>query len=491
MKKILVFLICISSVIGFVGCKKQSNLNEISKDNTKYQIEIDLDVNTKSAKVCQNVDYLNNTNEIFKNLKFNLYPQFFKHGATDNIVSSTKLANAYPNGMSYAEFEVLRVIVENQDVSVDYDGEYNEILNVDLKNNLVPNDRVDIQIEYSFTLPNCHHRFGYGDDTINLGNFYPILCVYENGKFVENGYSPNGDPFYSDIANYSVSITIPNEYVVASTGNKVDEKLVDNEKIVTYSANMVRDFAMVISNKFQIKSEKVNNTNVNYYYYEDDYAEQSLKTGVDAIKTFSDLFGEYPYENYSIVKNDFVHGGMEYPNLVMISDDIKYLDDYKNVIIHETAHQWWYGIVGNDEMKYPWLDEALTEFSTALFYDYNKGYNLTHKGMIETSKENYSLFLSVYKDVLGDIDTSMRGCKEYNTEPEYVYCIYVKGVMMFDSLYNLVGKTNFIKSLKIYYEKNQFKNAKPDNLINSFEFVSKTDLDGFFSSWINGKVVIR
>jgi len=127
-----------------------------------------------------------------------------------------------------------------------------------------------------------------------------------------------------------------------------------------------------------------------------------------------------------------------------------------------------------------------------LRYKYNPSYGIEFEDIIKNTTNSYVNFVEVYTKVLGQVDTTMtRNLSEYSTEPEYVYCIYVKGVMMFDSLYNLVGKTNFIKSLKIYYEKNQFKNAKPDNLINSFEFVSKTDLDGFFSSWINGKVVIR
>ena len=463
----------------------------LGENKTNYNISIDFDAENKSATVKQTIDYINETDAILKTLKLNLYPQFFEEGATHNVIASTKQANCYYNGMSYAEFDVDRIVVGDRDIPVKYSGEYEEILLVDIGASLMPNERVNLSFEYKFKLPNCNHRFGYGENTINLANFYPIMCVYEQGEFIENGYSPNGDPFYSDVANYCVSITLPNEYIVASTGTKQEEKLDKQEKIVTYKAEMVRDFAMVISNEFNIMSSNVNDTNIYYYYFNDLNAEESLNCSVDAIKTFSKLFGSYPYKTYSVVQTDFVHGGMEYPNLVMISSSINNADDYKNVIIHETAHQWWYGMVGNDEMKNPWLDEALTEFSTMLFYDYNENYKLNHKDMINSAKENYSLFISVYQDVLGKIDTSMRGCKSYTTEPEYTYCIYVKGALMFDSLYNLVGSENFINSLKHYFNNNKYKNATPENLINSFEAVCGTDLDGFFSSWLDGKVVIR
>ncbi len=491
MKKIIVFLLCFGSIFAFFGCDKRDNLNKLGENKSEYVISVDLDVDNKCAKVNQQIKYINNTDDILKTLKLNLYPQFFEEGATHNVISNTKLSNAYPNGMSYAEFEVDRVLVDGRDISFNYSGDYEEILLVDLGSSLMPEECVELGFEYSFKLPNCNHRFGYGENTINLANFYPIMCVYENGAFVENGYSPNGDPFYSDMSNYSVDISLPNEYIVASTGEKVSEKMVGIRKNVRYQAKMVRDFAVVVSNKFKIANTSVNDIEICYYYFNDSNSESSLKTGRDAIETFSKLFGNYPYKTFNIVQNDFIHGGMEYPNLVMISGSIDNAVDYQNVIVHETAHQWWYGVVGNDEMKSPWLDEALTEYTTALFYEYNKGYKLTKKEMVESSKQNYTLFIDVYEDVLGTIDTSMRGCKDYSTEPEYTYCTYVKGLLMFDSLYQLVGKNNFIKSLKNYYQLNKYQNAVPQDLISAFNEVCKTDLNNFFESWIKGKVVIR
>jgi len=491
MKKFLLCFIAFVSIFCCFGCRKSDNLSVISKNNTNYEIELDLNVEDKTVYAKQKVDYFNNTNSILKVLEFNLYPQFFEEGAVHNVVSGAKLANTFPNGMSYADFKINRLFVEGKDIEIKYDGEYEEILLVDLGKSLMPKQRTELGLEFSFKIPNCCHRFGYGENTINLGNFYPILCVYENGSFINNGYSPNGDPFYSEVANYSVSVNLPNEYIVASTGSKISEKTIGNGKKVTYTAEMVRDFAMVVSNKFKIKSKKIKNCEVLYYYYSDDKSDEHLQTGVDAIKTFSELFGEYPYKTYSIVQNDFVHGGMEYPNLVMINGEIEYDVDYKNVIVHETAHQWWYGVVGNNEMNNPWLDEALTEFSTILFYDYNKNYKLSHKEMINKNKENFSLFITVYQDVLGYIDTSMRACNEYETEPEYTYCIYVKGSLMFESLYQLTGNKNFVKSLKHYYEKNKYKNATPQDLIFSFNKICGADFSKFFNSWISGKVVIR
>ncbi len=474
------------------GCKKkQDDLNSIADKLNCYNIDIDFDVNTHHAAVKQKVNYINHAQAVIKKLPFHIYPNFFKEGATNTIVPQNRMNDAYPNGVSYAEFNITRLQVAGGDTNINYVGEYDGILEVDLPFSLMPDDSVEIEFEYNFTLPNCQHRFGYGANTINLANFYPIACVYDANGFNLSGYNSNGDPFYSDMANYNVTLTADKNYLVAHTGDLVEEMANENTTTSVYSAKVVRDFAMVLSDKFSVESEKAGEVQVQYFYFDDADSTGSLKAAVDAINTFSNLFGVYPYKNFCVVKSDFIQGGMEYPNLVMIASDIQNADDYKNVIVHETAHQWWYGMVGNDEFLYPWLDESLTEFCTLLFYDNNEGYNLNHADMLKAERENYSLFISVYEDVLKSIDTSMRAVDKYNTEPEYTYCIYVKGVLMYDSLYNLIGKKAFYNALKTYFEQNKYTNVTPQNLISAFNEAAKTDLTNFFNSWVDGKVVIK
>ena len=491
MKKIFVFLFSFALILSTFGCKKKDDIDKLSKNLTCYEINLDVNCETKKVSANQTVKYVNNTNNILKFVKFHLYPHFFEEGATEFVVAQTHMNTAYPNGMSFAEFNIDRVKVGNIDKAIVYENDYNSILSVELNSSLMPGEKDTIYFEYSFTLPNCCHRFGYGENTINLANFYPIACVFENNEFNTFGYHSNGDPFFSDMANYCVNISLDKQYIVAGTGIKQNEKIENGLKKINFNAKLVRDFAMVLSDKFEVVEKQIDHTIIQYYYFNDTSPNKSLQAGIDAIKTFSKLFGEYPYETYTIVENDFVYGGMEYPNLVMISSNIENKDDYLNVIVHETAHQWWYGIVGNNEFEFPWLDEALTEFSTILFYDNNEGYNLNHKQMINSSKDNYSLFISVYEDVLGPIDTSMRAVNKYSTEPEYTYCTYVKGVLMYESLYQLIGEKDFIEGLKFYFENNKYKNTNPEDLILSFEKTSSKKLENFFSSWINGKVVIR
>ena len=488
-KLLLLLLIPLISLITFTGCKN-NELEKVSKNLSTYTMDIVYNED-HTLNVKQTLNYRNSTDTSLNNLKLHLYPNSFREGAKSSVVSTLNYSKCYYNGVSFGNITINKLEVENNEKEIVISGNDEDILDITFDSSIAPNSYTNIYIEYDIKIPNINHRFGYGDDTINLGNFYPIACVYENGEFCIDSYHYNGDPFYSEVANYNVTITTPSQFTLASTGNIISTTNNEDSNTHQIQAITVRDFAFVLSDKFTQVSDNINNTQVNYYYYNDQTPNDSLKAGLDSIKTFNNLFGKYPYQTLNIVQSDFVHGGMEYPNLVLISDMVEKKEDYINVIIHETAHQWWYGIVGNNEFQYGWLDEGLTEYSTLLFYEENPEYNVDTKQLIKNNTNSFATFVEVYKKVFDNVDTSMnRKLNEFNNESEYVYIAYVKGMLIFDSLREVVGKEKFILSLQTYFEDNKFKTTTPNDLINSFEKTTKVDLKNFFDSWINGKVQI-
>ena len=193
-----------------------------------------------------------------------------------------------------------------------------------------------------------------------------------------------------------------------------------------------------------------------------------------------------------MVETNFVHGGMEYPNLVYISDAVTDYLDYKNVIIHEIAHQWWYGVVGNNEFTERWLDEGLTEYTTLLFYKLNAGYERNVEEIVNNVLDSYLLFTDVYKQVFGTVNTSMnRALDEYTTSHEYVYMAYAKGMLLFENLNSFIGNKKFYAALKRYYADNKMQIATQTDMIAAFEKVTGADLTSFFNAWVNGTVVIE
>ena len=356
---------------------------------------------------------------------------------------------------------------------------------------LYPDASFTIEFDFLLRLANTPHRLGYTDRCVNLGNWFPIACVYENGDYVTYAYYSNGDPFYSEVANYNVELSLDSDYFVASTGRNIGTILKGKTKTLKYEAYAVRDFALVLSKDFSTVSASAGNVSVTYFFYDDEEAQASLKSAVDAVNTFSAMFGSYPYSHLNVVKTPFIHGGMEYPNLIYISDSVVDRDAYLETIIHETAHQWWYSLVGNDQVKHGWLDEGLTEYTTTVFYEKNPSYNQNHADRIMQTMQHYLVYIEMHKRVYGETDTSMnRPSYAYKNEYEYVCMTYVKGELMFCNIRKIIGDSDFFAALKKYYERSKYKVTTPQDLIGAFEDTSKKDLEGIFDAWLEGRVYL-
>ena len=488
MKKFFIFVfLLLTPLIFFTGCKK-NELTKASKNLTSYDMNLVLDFENKTLSGNEQVEYVNKTGSALGFICFNLYPSAFREGSSQSVVSGLNKNRCYPNGLSFGGIEILSCNGNNVS-NFEITGEDQNILKINLKNALENNKSEKFLINFKITIPNCNHRFGWSEDIINLGNFYPIACVFENGAFVENTYHFNGDPFYSECANYTVSITTSKELTAVGSGEgKIQQN--GETKTTTFSTKAIRDFAIVVG-KFENKSTNVDRVTINYYFYNDENADLSLETAKKSIQTFNKLFGSYPYAIYNVVQTKFIQGGMEYPCLVMISDAITGAD-YQNVIVHETAHQWWYSLVGNNQIKNAWQDEALAEFSTALFYKYNPDYNIDFEKHFTNLKASYQVFEKVYTEVLKDLDKSIsREINQFNTEPEYTYLTYVKGNLMFKALYDSMGEKKFLNALQNYFKTYKFKIASPENLISCFSKASGSDLTGFFNNWLSGNVNIN
>jgi aminopeptidase N len=252
----------------------------------------------------------------------------------------------------------------------------------------------------------------------------------------------------------------PAKYKLCSTGEINLSK--NNEKnTAKISARAVRDFAMCLSSNAEIKTENAGSTKIFYMgYSEDKNTEKYLKIAKEALEYFNELFGKYPYGTLTVAKTPFGYGGMEYPNIVFISDAVDDEDEYLKVIVHEIAHQWWYGVVGNDEVNEAWLDETLAEYSTALFFDKFSGYGIKYEEFVADALSSYLLYVDVISTLRGDVNTKMNlPVNEYQNDYEYSYMVYVKGVIMFDSLSQIVGKKKIVQGLKKYYAENKFKIA--------------------------------
>ena len=473
-------LIVLSPVFVFYGCGS-------SPANIIYDVEFDLDGNDGRGK--EKVSFLNVTENTFTELKFNLFANAFRSDAEYRPIAGQYYNQAYRKGDSSGNITVLSVRSGGEELPFIVGGKDKNVLTVTLCEELFPNERAEVEIEYEIKLADVIARTGVNAKTVNLADFFPILCGITDGAFYECVYFSTGDPYFADIADFRVSISCDEKYVVATGGELLRESSDGGRKRAEYSLKNARSFTAVLSEDYRVLKGEYKDTAVNYYYYMDATPEESLKAAVNALTLFSALFGEYPYKNFTVCETEFIQGGMEFSALVYISDALEPAA-YREVIAHETAHQWWQTVVGNNEIEHPFLDEGLAEYSVVLFYENYPEYGFTRKSVVDSAVKTFKVFCNVFDRIAGKTDTSMlRAVSEYSGEYEYVNIAYVKACVMLDTVRSAVGDKTFFSGLKRYYSENRFKVATPQGLIGAFER-SGAAADGIFTAFFEGKELI-
>lgn len=462
------------------GCKKSG------KSGCRYEINAEYAPETSTLNATLKLDYENRTNEAISELKFNLFPNAYRENAIYKPVSPAYTAAAYYEGESYGKMEISSVTGGR---SWEVLGKDENILCVYPAETLYPGDKITLDISFLTKLAKVNHRTGVTARTVNLGNFFPVLCAFEKDGFYECEYYSDGDPFYADCANYKLTLRLPKEYVAAFGGEIVSESTLEHKKVYTVSAKNVRDLAAVLSEDFEVATSQTGGVEVKYYYYSDPTPTVNLMLATEAIGYYSSTFGKYPYKTYSLVQTGFCYGGMEYPALSMISDRLEG-GALAYTIAHETAHQWWGAAVGNNPLENAWQDEALAEYSAVAFFEKYPDYGFTREELVEGALKTYRDYFDVYSQVFGTTDTRMtRHLSEFISEYEYESVSYAKGTVMLDTLRESIGSKRFFGALKKYYGDYKFKTVSPASLIGCFEKLG-VDVAGYFEGYLSGETIL-
>ncbi|SEN05168.1 M1 family metallopeptidase [Lihuaxuella thermophila] len=336
-----------------------------------------------------------------------------------------------------------------------------------------------IEMDYRLRLPQGGTRLNTYKNTAFLAQWYPMLAVKDRDGWHIEPYTTIGDPFYTQMSDFEVTFRIPRGYRVITTG---DDREQEYRSPVTIKQENVRDFAAVLTKDYKAIRGKAGETEVNLWYLAgmEDVAPALHSAAVSGMNFYGEKFGKYPYKEVDVVLGETGYGiaGMEYPGLVTSIPRIptrKGQSPAVNVVVHELAHQWWYGVVGNNQVKEPWLDEGLTTFSEFLY-------------MQEKMKENETDLLQRATIRSNEIHkaagvTSADSLYQY---PDSVYglMVYIRPAAMMYNLMDQIGKDKVIAILRAYYEKFQYRTATTRDFIQVASQVAGRDLTPFFQEWL-------
>lgn len=331
--------------------------------------------------------------------------------------------------------------------------------------------------------PSGYGIFNYADSVLALSAFYPMLSVYDHGAWSLNLPSSIGDSIFSDCANYSVSITLPEDIHVAATGLEMKGEIADGNQTLIYESGPARDFFLIASPYFEKTSHRVDGTLVNVFYLpgQQASAKQALSVAVESLKIFNRRFGSYPYTELDVVEAPMRYAlGVEFPEIILISSDLFKTPEKPEFVVtvaHEVAHQWWYNVVGNDVFMEPWLDEGLVTYASSLYYEFGPMRSVPTT-LIDFWQGRVDQLVSNGQDEM--ITQPLEYFENLEDSRIYGSVVYMKAALFFYELRQEIGDEAFFLALQNYYQDNRFQIATAQDLLTAFEAASGRSLQAFY-----------
>ncbi|WP_058485905.1 M1 family metallopeptidase [Defluviitalea phaphyphila] len=440
----------------------------------EYNVDLKVNPNERTFEGIQKIQYTNDTQTPLNVIYFNLYLNAFNKNSKVKPYFLEKDKESFDEGF----INIKSILINNEEVTF---KQSETILEVSLTEPIEINESIEIIITFNGKIPDISYTVGRDSNSIWMGNFLPTLAVYDENGWNKYPYYSIGDPFYSEIANYTVNVTTPKDYLVISTGEE-EVKSQDEFNITTINAKMVRDFALVISKDIKMETiEFEEGVNINLYYYSNEINFKSVLNMSDtALKYYSEKLGSYPYPELDIIEGDLsFKSSISYPTLILMDSDKLKDSSMTREITNAVGHQWFYNIIGNNQIKEAWLDEAMVAYL---------GYNLfisdaeTINSLMEKEREELINNLETMREKSLNTDLSI-----FSTWESYYNIHYARGKLMLYALNNKMGKEKFNEFLKIYYEKYAFKIVDTKKFIKTAEEVYGSSLKTFFNQWMDGE----
>ncbi|NCF65879.1 MAG: hypothetical protein GWP61_07890 [Chloroflexi bacterium] len=258
-------------------------------------------------------------------------------------------------------------------------------LQVLLETPIEPGQQAIVQMGFKTAVPSevstLYNILGYNEGILALAHFYPMIATYDDHGWHIESSPDHGDETYADMSFFLVQVNAPEKQTVVTSGVEIERGETAGKQNITIAAGPVRDFYLVMSERFNVVSDHAGPVQINSYAPREllDGAGFALQSAGHALQSYNERFGPYPYRELDIVSTPTQALGVEYPGIFANALRIYDLDQaaasglpnavlLESVTAHEVAHQWFYNLVGNDQLNEPWLDEALAQYVTWMYY---------------------------------------------------------------------------------------------------------------------------
>jgi aminopeptidase N len=357
------------------------------------------------------------------------------------------------------------------------------LLTLPLSPPLEPGKSVTLTLGFAVSVPETlemnYGVLAYAQNVLALAHAYPMIAVFDDEDWNAEIPSQSGDVTYADMSFFVVKVTAPDELTLVATGREVERTESARTQTVTYAAGPVRDFYLAASPDYQLFTRQAGDITIRFYApsHLAEGALAGLETAARSIEDFTRHYAPYPYTELDLVSTPTLALGIEYPGMIAITDRIISPDNpyFEATLAHEVAHQWFYNLVGNDQLDDPWLDEALAQFATLQYFtdEYGQG-----------GASGFRASLTGRWERVDDGDLPIGLPVAAYSDLEYGAIVYGRGPLFFEALREEMGSEVFDPFIREYVEIYAWGIATPEALQRLAETHCACQLDGLFEEWV-------
>ncbi|MFP4978898.1 M1 family metallopeptidase [Paenibacillus sp. CN-4] len=471
----------------------------LSSRVAEYHIDVRLDPESDTLKGTETVTWTHPGRQPVKDLYFHLYPNAFASADTTFMKESGgKLREDKMPAGGYGSMTLTDIRTSDgepllhrlQYVQPDDGNPHDRTLaKVHLPRQVTAGESVTLRLQFEVKLPRIFARMGAAGDFVMAGQWFPKLSAYEprgvrgtaNEGWNLHQYHGSSE-FYSDFGIYNVTISVPSDYKVAATGFPVRTASVKNGiKSYRFYADDVHDFAWAASPRFVVAEEALSTPEVpgvRIKLYLDpmhkDLKERYFQAAKSALTYFSKWYGPYPYSTLTVVVPPLDGngaGGMEYPTLVTAfgASDPNPDSSLERTVIHEIAHQYFYGMIASNEFEEAWLDESFASYAEdrLMEQEYGAVPNLPLQAGFVTSPA--PLKLEAWKYGGADI---------------YTQNVYLRGKLVLKDIERQTGRKTMDRIMRTYAEKYRFRHPTTRDFQQVVEQVTRKPWQSYFDQYV-------
>ncbi len=470
----------------------------LSNRIASYAISVKLDPEKKMLYGHETIHFRNDSNDELNELYLHLYWNAFRNKNTIAMKESTYHADILKenNGWGWVDIKSLK-LVDGTDLrkAMEIDD---SVMKVNLPQPLLPQQTIELNLDFESKIPKGAPRAGYVGDFYFIVQWFPKMGVYIDGAWNCHHYHMPGE-FFADFGVYDVEITVPENYVLGASGYPITEsKNADGTKTVVFHGEDIHDYAWTASPDMLVAKDKYKNTEIMLYYQpcHADQVERHTSSLKIAMERLEKLCGTYPYPRISVVDppRGSTANGMEYPTLITAGTNwavhqiAPKLRIVEFVVIHEFGHNYWYGMVANNEFEEAWLDEGINSYFELKIMDEAYGADTS---MIEFMgiKAGDQTTRRLSYIISPDTDPIVKNSWEFYPG-SYGALTYSKAALALRTLEKYLGTETMENIMRTYFQRFKFKHPKTEDFVNVANEVSGQDLNWFFDQILYGSNVL-